>query len=302
MTPPDRAVEEAVLRTVLYADLFDFPLTTDEIHRYLIGLRLAPEAVQAALDSSAWLGERLLRANGYIAARSRAEAVTTLRDRRRAASQRILRAALGWLRLVAALPYVRMLAVTGALAMGNSDAGDDVDLLIVAARGRVWLARALCILVVRLARLFGVRLCPNYVLSESALAQSPRNLFVAHELAQMLPIAGGDIYRRMRDANRWSEGYLPNAPTRPINGSDAAPHGLARAAQALIEAALAGRLGDRLERWERERKLVKFAPQAQRPGSAALLDPDHVKGHFDDYGGPLLARYGQRLAEFGITL
>ncbi|MBI3914279.1 MAG: hypothetical protein HY327_08870 [Chloroflexi bacterium] len=36
-------VSTAILQSIQYADLFDYPLTPDEIHRYLIGMR-APTA------------------------------------------------------------------------------------------------------------------------------------------------------------------------------------------------------------------------------------------------------------------
>jgi len=61
---------------------------------------------------------------------------------------------------------------------------------------------------------------------------------------------------------------------------------------------LAGRLGDWLERWERARKLRKFAPEAHQPSAAAELDGEHVKGHFKDNGRPILAKFEERLARY----
>ena len=49
-----------------------------------------------------------------------------------------------------------MVSVTGSLAMNNaSSQQDDIDLLIVAARNRVWLTRGLVLLLARLARKLG---------------------------------------------------------------------------------------------------------------------------------------------------
>ncbi len=62
-----------------------------------------------------------------------------------------------------------MIAVTGALAMKNSGAGDDIDVLIVTAPDRVWLTRAFAIALVYAGKLCGDTLCPNYVISERAL-------------------------------------------------------------------------------------------------------------------------------------
>lgn len=197
-------------------------------------------------------------------------------------------------RTIAHLPYVRMVAVTGALAMNNTKHGDDIDFLVVTAPGRVWLARAAVILVVRLSRIRGVHLCPNYILADTALTQERRNLFVAHELAQMRPVAGQALYWQMRAANAWANEYLPNAGSLPQPELDYQPGLWGRRLQAALEWLLAGRLCDRLEAWERTRKTIRFQPQLNQAGSAARLDADHVQGHFNDYGNKALATYAER--------
>src|SRR2546422_753264 len=84
------------------------------------------------------------------------------------------------------LPFVRLVAVTGALAMNNARAGDDIDLFILAQPGRLWLCRLLVLGVVKLAARRGHTLCPNFLLSTGRLRLSERNLFTAHEVVQMV--------------------------------------------------------------------------------------------------------------------
>src|SRR5262245_25703797 len=51
--PASWSLSEAVLRTVLYADVFDFPLTAAEIHRFLVGHACEVAAVERVLQAGA---------------------------------------------------------------------------------------------------------------------------------------------------------------------------------------------------------------------------------------------------------
>src|SRR5512139_2012625 len=181
------ALERAILHTLLYSDLFDYPLTSAEAAHYLIGMPGTPAEVRACLAQSCWLADRVIEMNGYFALRGR-EALIARRLDRAAASERLWRRARRFVRVLRAVPFVRMIAITGSLAMKNSAAHDDIDVLIVTAPDRVWLTRALAIALVYAGKLCGDTLCPNYVISERALALDRRTLFVAHEFAQMAPV------------------------------------------------------------------------------------------------------------------
>src|SRR5215211_8456884 len=51
LAEPERgSIEQAVLRTVAYADVFDHPLTVPEAHRYLVGVAAPAASVHAALE------------------------------------------------------------------------------------------------------------------------------------------------------------------------------------------------------------------------------------------------------------
>jgi len=298
---PDSATDEAILRTVLYADVFSFPMTEAEIHQFLIGHSATRDEVRAALDHSPWLAERVERVNGYCAVRGRAE-TTEHRHRRDSVSRALWPVGRRYGRIMAHLPFVRMVALTGALAMRNaSGSDDDIDFLLVTAPGRVWIARAFAVAVVRLARLLGVGLCPNYVLADTALLQSRQDLFIAHELAQMIPLAGFEVYRAMREANRWSDTLLPNAHQPFYAEEDVRPRGLGRLIQRVGEVMLSGPIGDKLEHWEQRRKMRKFQAETDKPGSSAELDEQRIKGHFNDYGYPALESYYARLEDYDLA-
>src|SRR5690606_4906559 len=137
----------------------------------------------------------------------------------------------------------------------------------------------------------GVIICPNYVLSENALAQQKRDLFIAHEICQMRPLYGQELYWRFRAINHWSCQHLPNAEALLDPTPEYALSPLWKRVKSGLEVVLGGLLGDMLERWEYRRKLRRFAGEMKHPHSAAQLDEQQVKGHFNDYGHPVLHKY-----------
>jgi hypothetical protein len=61
-------------------------------------------------------------------------------------------------------------------------------------------------------------LCLNYIVSERALMVGPGDLFSANQIVHLQPIAGGAVYRRFLDENRFVERFYPNFRPRPGDG------------------------------------------------------------------------------------
>lgn len=297
--PADRALERAILETLLYSDLFDYPLTPAEVAHYLSGLTATADDVCACVARSHCLAERIIELDGYLALRGREVLIAQRRDRA-AASDRLWQRTRRLVRILRLVPFVRMIAITGALAMENCTPDDDIDVMIVTAPDRVWLTRACVIGVVYAGKLGGDTLCPNYVISERVLTLDRHTLFVAHEFVQMIPVYGFEVYERLRAANPWIQALLPNA-TQPWRREPDRPLSLiGRSLKRGMEWLLFGRFGDALEAWEMRRKLRKFQSRLGRPDGDALLDRDHVKGHFDDYGEPVMRLYTERVAQLEL--
>jgi hypothetical protein len=289
-------LDRAVLQTVAYGDLFDYPLTAAEIWRYLIGLPASESEVRRALSNGGVTKQRLVQRDGFIALRGRSE-IIEIRQRRMARAERLWPAALHYGRLVGALPFVRMVAVTGSLAVDNADSDSDIDYFIVTESGRLWLCRAMVILIVRLAARRAVAICPNYFLTERALSLTDRNLYAARELAQMIPLNGMEVYWRIRSENAWVAQYLPNAGDAPVTPSYGtsrplpAPVSLLRGA---METLLRTPPGRWLEQWEMDRKVRRFSRES---GDESVFSADWCKGHFDHHGRRALEEYSKRWQE-----
>src|SRR3954468_13494583 len=96
-------LEEAILRTLLYADVFSFPMTEAEIHHFLIGCEASRDQIQTALAESRWLNEHIICEDGYYALKERID-IIGLRRERDAASVRLWSVACRWGVILAHLP------------------------------------------------------------------------------------------------------------------------------------------------------------------------------------------------------
>lgn len=265
----------SILHTLAYADVFDYPLTAHEVYLYLASANASFEEVAQTLENKALFS----KIGAYYTLRGREEIVETRKQRARVAS-RLWPKAARYGRMIASLPFVRMVAITGSLAMNNTDEGKDVDYLIVTAPNHLWTCRALSLLVARLAKLEGVNLCPNYLVTTKALGLDEHSLYVAHELAQMIPLSGLEIYSEMRCLNDWMADYLPNALKAPEM-----PPGLKLAQKRsliknILEFIFCHPLASWFEKWEMDRKIARLTRE-QSSSFESYFSADICKGHID---------------------
>lgn len=292
-----RDLEAAIIKTVAYVDGFDYPLTVEEIHRYLVGHSASLEQVACALSRRSMVPDRLRHIDGYYTL-PRREATVDTRRRREAEAQILWPKAIEYGKMIARLPFVSMVAVTGSMAVDNVGEHVDVDYLIVTADDHLWVCRAMVIGIVRLAAKQGIVLCPNYFLAERALELADQNLYTAHEVAQMVPLSGFAVYEAFRQANRWTEAYLPNAvgaPSRPEVVQTGLPGAGPGAARRAAEALLRTSAGRGLERRVMDRKVRKFR-RDEANWNEACFTPDCCKGHFNQHKRRALEAFDVRLA------
>lgn len=186
-----------MFKTLAYADIFDYPLTAEEIKLWLIkGDSFAPAK------------------KGYYYLPGRKK-IIALRQNRARASRIKLKKLKSIISVIKLIPFIKLVCVTGALAMNNADQDDDIDLMIVTVKNRLWLTRLIIAILLfphlRRGQKINNRLCFNLWLDETALAIKRHNLYIAHEICQAKPIFERDnFYQKFIAANLWYKNYLPN--------------------------------------------------------------------------------------------
>ena len=187
-----------------------------------------------------------------------------------------------------------MVAITGSLAMNNTDEGKDVDFMIVTAPNHLWTCRALALLIARVARLEGLSLCPNYLVTTNALELHERSLYVAHELAQMVPLSGREIYDEICRLNTWMYDYLPNASGVPELTHVVQAANRRSVLQKSLEFIFGLPFGAWLEKWEMNRKIGRLARE-QAQSVESYFSADVCKGHIDKHGENIVTAFAIRL-------
>ena len=288
----EASIQSAIVATVAYADIFDYPLTASEIHRFLLEREVSTAQVDAVL-SNGIVPKHLHHSDGFYTMPERTN-IVEIRRRREIKAREMWPIALKYGAILARLPFVRMVAVTGSLAVNNVNANADIDYLVVAKNDRVWLTRAFSIALVYWASREGVTLCPNYFLAERALVLREETLYTARELAQMVPLSGLNYYKELVDKNGWMSKFLPNFIAHTELIATDPPSRTWRLVSRVAELVLRTPLGTRLERWERERKIAKFTSEGHNLDEARF-GPDWCKGHFDAHSTQVMTRFSKQI-------
>jgi D-beta-D-heptose 7-phosphate kinase/D-beta-D-heptose 1-phosphate adenosyltransferase len=228
--------EQAVLKTLIYADLFNYSLTLEEIQRYLISTPETPGVKAVSTPGVKAIISQLIHSQQISTLASfyflpGKKKLVTLRLQRKAISQAKLKRAQSLANLIAKFPSIQGIFLTGALAMENAGKTDDIDLLIITKANTLWTTRLLVNLTTDVFNLrrrpkqretqVTDKICLNLWLDESALAipKHKRNLYTAHEVAQVKPLVNKNYtHERFLAANQWIRSYLPNSPLPPTPG------------------------------------------------------------------------------------
>lgn len=215
-------IQTAIYKTLIYADLFHFPLADKEIHQYLIWEeKTKPPAFKMVQNTLSQL--KIPNKNGYYYLFDKEIVIQRLNKanpsrKKKQIAQKICK-------ILSKIPMVKFIGISGNLAMDNAGEKDDIDLFIIAQKNTLWLTRLLTTLLLDLKKLrrrpstlnFQDKICLNLFLDEGnlTLPSNKQNLYTAHEICQLKPIYNKEnTYQKFLLANSWIQKYLPNSYTQ----------------------------------------------------------------------------------------
>ena len=211
----ERGIERGVISTLLYYDIWRYPLTAPEIHAFYPLTAPSRERFTRALDDM--VRDGALCAGGEFYWLPGRDRLADERERRQAHARRMWFMARCAARVIRAFPFVRAVFVSGDLSKNATGRGSDVDFLILTEPCRLWIARTLLVLFKK-TLLFNSRkfFCINSFAATDALVVAERNIYQATEIAQLKPLYNTALFRAYLAANRWIWDFFPNFDTAAL--------------------------------------------------------------------------------------
>lgn len=299
-----KQLQNSILAVLAYHDIFDYPLTQKEIWRFLLqNQKQKTKNKIHILKIKKCLEElkqkkRIFKKEDFYFLPGRGKAVK-IRKRREKYSQKKIKIAKKIVKILQFIPWIKMIGITGALAMHNSEKEDDIDFLVITSKNRLWLTRLLIVIILEILgkrrrpndKEFNDKICLNMFLDEFVLSLSrdKQSLFTAHEIVQMKPIFNRDkTYEKFLKANLWAMKYLPNGIKQTKNTSEVIRQ-LADSNTSEVE--WEKKLLDFLEKLAYHFQL-KYMRQKK---TTEQISPHSAFFHPQDQGGKILKEYKKRL-------
>lgn len=327
--------QKAILSTIIYYDALDYPLTFFEIFKYLTSpkhlissfkLKRTEITLEAIIKNlkNRELSKFINEKDGFYFLKSREEIIRTRIDRQKIADQKWKKARriIKWLQVI---PYLRMVAVSGSLALNNTKEESDFDLFIVVKNKRIWLSR---FLVTGLLQAMGKRryknftkdrICLNHYVTDKSLKIKFKSLYNAQTYAHMIPVLeikdfsfqpskqgnlkNRGIYKKFQEANSWIKDYLVFWPKLNVKHVKALKINyflifIARGIEFIFD----NKLGDFLEKSTKkiQEPLIKKNPLTYKKGGRITADDTQLEFHPDSPEKKTLDKYNKNVLDLKL--
>lgn len=211
-------LQEAIIKTLSYGEVFAFPMTSYEIWKFLIHPHRASKKL-VEQELSLLLRKKIIHKEDAFYFLSSRQLVVSRRLRKKM-NQEKLKKAKRVAFLLSLIPCIRLIGLSGSLSVNNACDADDIDFFIITQKNSLWISRFLTTVVLfcvgqkrtRGAKDVKDKVCLNMFLSETQLVSSQKNLYIAHEIAQLRVLVDKNkAYEQFLTENIWAKKYLPNS-------------------------------------------------------------------------------------------
>jgi len=202
-------IKENILTTLTYFDIFNYPLTSGEIYLFLKNKYHQNEFEEAI---RCLVGNRSVYQFDKFYTLKNDYSLITRRDKGNKKAVELIKVAEKVSNILIKFPYVRGIAISGSLSKNFADESSDIDLFIITAKNRLWIARTIMHAFKKVTFLINKQdyFCMNYYIDEQQLEIVEKTIYTAIEIVTLIPLQGDNLFERFYAANAWTRYYLPN--------------------------------------------------------------------------------------------
>lgn len=232
-----------VLRTIIYYDIFNYPLTEYDI---MNNCGLSNTSSKPCSNALKYLIEKnIIYKLGDHYSLSKDQQAVDRRVKGNKQAEKWLKKSRRFSRLISWFPFVRGISLSGSLSKGFVDEDPDIDYFIITKPNRLWIARTLLIGFKKIFLLNSYKyFCLNYFVTQDNMEIEEKNLFTATEIATMIPVFGNHVKRSFFENNQWIREFFPNFE---IDVREDVPFNKTGTLKRFFEYLLSGKLGDKLD-------------------------------------------------------
>lgn len=296
------ANRESVLRTLAYFDVFNYPITKEEICQFLPE-KLSIEKLEDCLEQLK-MEKSIFHHQQFYSLQNNLLLVHRRKEGNQRAEQLLAKAArIG--RFLYRFPFVRAVGVSGSLSKNFADQKADIDFFIITKANRLWIARTLMHLYKKLTYLVGRQhyYCMNYYVDEEALLLKGKNIYTAIELKTLLPLNGHTATEQLFEVNDWANEWFPQCEFRKQERKDPPATFIKKIGEWLLNNKVGNWLDDQFEkitsrRWKRKEAKGKKNNSGRAMG--LITNKHFAYSNSGSLREKVLAMYEKKLRDLGI--
>ena len=217
-------LDNSIRRVIAYFSLFDYPLTTFEVHKYLwqpdkhYSLLEVENELQYLVDNKI-----LVFSEGFYFSKKQEnnKTIKQVRKQRYLLAQEKIKKARKYIWLISKMPYVRGIFICNNLGYLNAPEDADIDLAIITEKNKIWTARFFPTLILKILNKRPTektqqdKICLSFYITKDNLnlrsLAYKNDVHFVHWVNQFMPIFGEPkLINDFFEANNWTKSFLPN--------------------------------------------------------------------------------------------
>lgn len=206
-------IELSILKTITYFDVFSYPITLEEIGQFASCSTTTNELEPVIKKMVKEKKIKQLKQFYYIGD----DSIIERREKGNQLAAYYLEYIHRLAKRIARFPFVEAACISGSLSKNYMDSYSDIDFFVIVKPGRVLFCRILFFLLLfkKIKKRLKLHVsCVNYFIDSKTLSIPDHNIYIATEIATLIPVYNYSLYQAFINANSWINAYIATTPLK----------------------------------------------------------------------------------------